>query len=84
MPPLVGVAVKVYEPPTQAEVVVVEMLMAGVIVPTVIVIALEVAVVGEAQAEFDVITQVTICPLVSVVVVKVGLFVPALLPFTSH
>jgi hypothetical protein len=63
---------------------VVEILTAGVTVPIVIVTALEVAVAGDAQAELDVITQVTICPLVSVVVVKVGLLVPAFVPFTFH
>ena len=50
----------------------------------VIVIALLVAVAGTAQVAFDVITQVTICPLVSVVVVNVALFVPAFAPLTFH
>ena len=51
---------------------------------TAMVIALEVAVVVVIQVALLVSTQVTICPLVRVVVVKVGLFVPALTPFTFH
>jgi hypothetical protein len=49
-----------------------------------IVIALDVAVVGLAHAAFDVITQVTTCPLVNEEVVNVALFVPAFTPFTFH
>ena len=52
---------------------------------TVMVIAFEVA--GEPVRHglaLDVITTVTICPLVNVVVVKVVLFVPAFVPFTFH
>lgn len=52
--------------------------------PMVIVIELDVAVVGDAHAELEVITQDTTCPLVSVVVVKVGLLVPTLVPPTIH
>ena len=48
------------------------------------VILLLVAVVGLAQEAFDVITQLTICPFVKVVVVYVALLVPTLLPFTFH
>jgi hypothetical protein len=51
---------------------------------TEIVIPELVAVVGLAQEEFEVITQVTTSPLTKVVVVKVGLLVPALIPFTCH
>lgn len=50
----------------------------------VMVILLLVAVVGLAQEAFDVITQLTICPFVKVVVVYVALLVPTLLPFTFH
>jgi hypothetical protein len=50
----------------------------------VIVIELDVAVAGSAQAELEVMTQVTACPLVSAVVVKVALLVPALVPSTFH
>lgn len=56
----------------------------GVTDPTVIVMVFEVAVVGEAQAELDVSTHVTVCPLVSVVVVNVALLVPAFVPLTFH
>ena len=48
----------------------VEIVTAGVTAPlTVIVIVFEVAVVGDAHAELDVRTHVTVWPLVSVVVV---------------
>ena len=52
--------------------------------PMVIVIVFEVAVVGDAQAELDVITHVTVWPFVSVVVVYVALLVPTFVPFTFH
>ena len=51
---------------------------------TVMVSELDVAVVGEAQEELDVMTHVTTAPLVSVVEVYVALFVPTLVPFTFH
>jgi hypothetical protein len=51
---------------------------------TVIVIPVLVAVAGLAQVAFDVNAQVTICPLVKVVVVYVALLVPTLVPFTFH
>ena len=51
---------------------------------TVIVIVFDVAVVGLAQLAFDVSTQETTCPFVSVEVVKVVLFVPAFAPSTFH
>ena len=51
---------------------------------TVMVIELEVAVAVVTQVELDVITQVTTCPLVSDVVVNIGLLVPAFTPFTFH
>ena len=60
------------------------MLTDGVTVPTVIVTELDVAVVGDAQAELEVMTQVTTCPFVSVVVVYVALLVPTFAPFTFH
>ena len=43
-----------------------------------------VAEAGTAQVAFDVITQVTTAPLVSVVVVYVALLVPTLVPLTFH
>jgi hypothetical protein len=51
---------------------------------TVKVTLLEVAVVGEAQAKFEVITQLTISPLCSAEDVNTGLFEPAAVPFTFH
>ena len=51
---------------------------------TVIVIALEVAGFPVTQITFEVITQVTIFPLLRVDVVKVVLLVPAFEPFTFH
>jgi hypothetical protein len=51
---------------------------------TVIVSELDVAVVGDAHDELEVMTHVTIAPLVSVVDVYVALFVPTLVPFTFH
>jgi len=53
-------------------------------VEMVIVIELDVAVAGDAQASLDVSTQVTDWPLVRVVVVYVALFVPTFVPFTFH
>ena len=50
----------------------------------VIVMALLVPVAGTAHVAFDVSTQVTIAPLVRVVVLKVALLVPTFVPFTFH
>ena len=82
---MVGVAVNVALLPAQILVVPVAILTVGTTDGfTVIVMELDVAVAGDGQVAVDVITQVTDCPLVSVVVVKVALFVPALVPFTFH
>jgi hypothetical protein len=51
---------------------------------TVMVIPALVAVVGLAQVALEVSIHVTTCPLVKVVVVNVGLLVPALMPLTFH
>jgi len=51
---------------------------------TVIVILALFAVVGLAQVAFEVSTQLTACPFVNVVVVKMFEFVPAFVPFTFH
>ena len=51
---------------------------------TVMDIELLLATAGLAQAALLVITQETICPLVRAFVVKVGLFVPTLLPLMRH
>jgi len=62
---LVGVAVKVTLVPEQMVVADAETATAGVTTGlTVIVIVEDVAVVGEAQVAFDVITQVMVFPLV--------------------
>ncbi len=62
-----------------------DMLTPGVtIAPMAIVIGAEVAVAGDGQVAEEVITQDTACPLVRVVVVYVGLFVPTLVVPTFH
>lgn len=67
---MVGVAVKVTEVLGQIEVTGVVMLTDGVTLPLmVIVIELEAAVAGDAQAELEVRIHVTTCPFVRVVVV---------------
>jgi hypothetical protein len=84
---LVGVTVKASELPLQVGLVpdVNAMDTAGATaVVTVTEMVFEVAVEGDAQAAFEVITQDTICPFVNDEVVNVGLLVPALEPFTSH
>ena len=82
---MVGVAVKVTDVPVQMVVVGVVMLTDGVTaVLTVMVIAFDVAVVGDAHGEDDVMTQVTTAALVKVVEVYVALLVPMLVPLTFH
>ena len=86
VPPFVGVAVNVTDVPEQ--IVVPEplaILTDGVTALfTVIVTLLEVAVNGDAQDEFEVITQLTTSPLFNVVVVNVALFVPTFVEPTFH
>jgi hypothetical protein len=84
VPPLVICAVNVSGAPLHTDVLVACITIVGICVPTVIVIAFDVAVVGDAQPELDVITQVTTCPLVSVAVLYVGLLVPTLVVPTFH
>lgn len=85
LPPLVGVAVKVTPVPLHMDVADALILTVGVTaVPAEIVTALDVATAGLAQAEEDVIWQVTTSLLLSVAVVNVALLLPALLPFTFH
>ena len=57
---------------------------AGVGEVTAIVMPFDVAGFPRTFARLEVITQVTTCPLVNVVVEKVLLFVPAFAPFTFH
>ena len=84
---MVGVAVKVTDDPKQVgfvpEVNAIDTAgtSTGFIV---IVMPVLVAVAGLAQVAFDVRTQVTICPLVKVDVVKVDKLVPAFTPLTFH
>jgi len=62
-----------------------EILTDGVIVAFIVmVMPVLVADDGEAQAALLVISQVTVWPLVNVLVVYVALLVPTLLPFTFH
>jgi hypothetical protein len=84
-PALVAVAVNVTAVPAQILVLLDVMAIVGVTaVLTFIVKLFEVAVVGIAQAEDEVRTQLTIAPLVNVVEVNVALFVPLFEPFTFH
>ena len=66
---MVGVAVKVTEPPAQMEVVVDVIDTAGTTVVAVMGIALLVAVAGEAHGSLEVMITVTISPSARVVVV---------------
>ena len=76
--------VKVTDVPAQIVVEDAAMLNEGVTLGfTVIVTEFEVAVVGETQAAFDVITHETTAPFVKEVVVKVAP-VAVLTPFTFH
>ena len=77
MPPLVGVAVNVTDPPLQIEVVFETIDTDGTTDATVIVIALLVAVTGFAHGSLLVIVTVTISPLFKAVVVKVEPVWPA-------
>lgn len=82
---MVGTAVNVALALAHIEVDGVLMLTDGVTLGlTVILILLDVAVVGDAQARLLVITQVTAALLAIVVEVKVALLVPALTPLTLH
>lgn len=82
---MVGVAVNVTDVPAQTVWLGVAILTDGVtVVLTVMVSVLDVAVVGDAQDELEVMTHVTTAPLVSVVEVYVALLVPTFVPFTFH
>jgi hypothetical protein len=86
-PPFVGVAVKVTADPAHVGLVPVVRDIATVGTSTgliVMEIPALVAVVGLAQGELDVRTQVTIWPVVKALVVNVALLVPAGVPFTCH
>ena len=86
VPPFVGVAVNVTLVPLH----IVEPGLAAILTDgatdelTVIVTVLDVAVGVDAQAELDVITQLTVFPFVRAAFVYVALFVPTLAPFNFH
>ena len=80
-------AVKIVDAPVHNGLVpvVIAMLTAGVTnVFTVIVMVFDVTVAAEGQVALLVISQVTVCPFVKVVVVNVVPPDPALTPFTFH
>ena len=87
MPPFAGVAVNVSELPAHVglspavNAIETDGVKTGLMI---IVIPDEVAVLFVTQIAFDVISHVTTCPLLRDVVVNVGLFVPALVPFIFH
>ena len=85
MPPFVAVAVKVTAVPWQILVVEAEIETLGVTVLfTVILIGVALAVFVLVHEALLVMMTDTWLPFVKVVLVNVALFVPALLPFTSH
>ena len=86
MPPFVGVAVNVTLAPVQIVLPgFAEMLTDGATVGvTFIVIPVDVAVAGLAQANDDVITTVIISPFANAPFEYVLLFAPTLLPFNFH
>ena len=85
MPPFVGLAVKVTFAPAHTVKEGVEMLTDGVTDGlTVMVMALETILFAEGQTAFEVKTQVTISPLLSVELLNELLFVPTFTPFNFH
>lgn len=85
-PPFTGVAVKATVAPVQiAPVGEAAMLtLAGMLETTIMLIALEVAVVPEVQVSLDVTLQVILSLLANKLLVNVELFVPAVVPFTDQ
>ena len=81
---MVGVAVKVTDVPSQMVVVEADILTSGSTLLEVMLTGLLVAVGVETQARSLVMITVTTSPSCSVVVVKVGEFVPAFAPLTCH
>lgn len=82
---MAGVAVKVTEVPAHMVVAEAPMVTEGTTVGlTVMVMALEVAVAGEAQAAVDVMTQVITLPLARVALTYVLLLPPTFAPFSFH
>jgi hypothetical protein len=84
-PPFVGVAVNVTSVPAHTEDAEAPTTTAGVTALLIVIVtAFEVAVATDAQAAFEVSTQVTTSLLAKVVDAYVVLLVPTLLPFTFH
>lgn len=82
---MVGVAVNVTDVPAQMVVALAAMLrLTGKFGFTVIVTVFDVAGLPVTQGAFEVITHVTVFPLVNVALVYVGEFVPTFTPFTFH
>jgi hypothetical protein len=87
VPPLTGVAVNVTEAPAHTGLAGTPTIVtdAGTGAVTTIVIAVDVAVVGTAHGELDVIITVTLSPFTNVVDVNVTPVAPATFtPFTCH
>ena len=84
-PPLVGVAVKVTEPPEQIEVELAAMVTEGTTEVAAMGMALLVAVAGLAQASLEVMMTVTMSPSARVEEVNVAMVAPAtLVPLICH
>ena len=83
-PPLVGVAVKVTDPPSQMVVVLAAIETSGSTLVDVMVTGLLVAVGVDAQARLLVIITVTTSPSFNVVVVNLSESVPLSTPLTCH
>lgn len=85
VPPFTGVAVNVTGVPAQMlfceAAILTDAVRLGL---TVIVMLLLVTIAGAAHMALLVIVQVTLSPLTSVLLVKVGLLVPAFMPLTCH
>ena len=76
---------KVTEAPAQIAVALDTMLTDGVMADEIVITsALEVAVGTVEQGLLEVTTQVTVCPLLRLLVLKVALLLPTLLPSTFH
>ena len=82
---MVGVVVKVTASPAQIVELLAAMLTDGVTeVLTLIVMLFDDAVVVDAHVALEVSTQLTTASFANELLVKTGLFVPTLLPFTFH
>jgi hypothetical protein len=85
VPPFVGVAVNVTLDAGQIGFAEADIFtLAGKVGLTIILIAFEVAVVGTAQAELEVNTQVMTSPFTNTALVYVVLLIPTFTPFNFH